>query len=196
MDPGVGTTRKPILVVSGGQFFVGPDNGLLVPAATRIGRPQVFEITADEILQRATTSTFHGRDIFAPVAARVAGGTPPDALGHAVEAFVDLTLPTGRRDGNALLGEVLYIDAFGNLITSIPATALPADPRVQLVIGNQRSHANAATTYGDVVRGAVAIVAGSDGLLEVAVREGSAAQRFHARPGSPVRIIGPRGRRR
>lgn len=195
VDPGVGTTRKPIFIISGGQFFVGPDNGLLVPAARRIGRPRVFEITAGEILLRAATSTFHGRDIFAPTAARLAEGAPPDTLGRAIETFVDLTLSRGRRDGNALLGEVLYVDAFGNLITSIPAAALPDDPQVQLVIGRQRSQANAVRTYGDVAKGAVAIVAGSDGLLEVAVREGSAAERFQARRGSRVRITKPRGHR-
>lgn len=75
VDPGVGTARRPLIVIAGGQFFVGPDNGLLIPAARRVGNPRVFEITAPEILRPDTSTTFHGRDIFAPAAGRLAG--PP-----------------------------------------------------------------------------------------------------------------------
>ena len=189
VDPGVGTTRRPLVVASGGQMFIGPDNGLLVPAAKRVGRPQPFEIIAPEILQSVSSFTFHGRDIFAPVAARLVRGTPPQALGRAVEDFVDLTLEAGRRVGNALLGEVLYVDAFGNLITNIPAGELGRDGAViHLTVGRRRARAAAARTYGDVARGDIAVVPGSDGLLEIAVREGSAAKYFAASRAAKVRI--------
>src|SRR3989454_8625658 len=190
VDPGVGTTtRRPLIVASGGQMFIGPDNGLLVPAAKRVGRPQPFEIIAPEILQSVSSFTFHGRDIFAPVAARLVRGTPPQALGRAVEDFVDMTLEAGRRVGNALLGEVLYVDAFGNLITNIPAGELGRDGAViHLTVGRRRARAAAARTYGDVARGDIAVVPGSDGLLEIAVREGSAAKYFAASRAAKVRI--------
>src|SRR3989442_10078717 len=189
VDPGVGTTRRPLLVASGGQVFIGPDNGLLLPAAKRVGRPQAFEIIAPEILQSVSSSTFHGRDIFAPLAARLVRGTPPQVLGRAVEDFVDLTLEGGRRVGNALRGEILYADTFGNLITNIPA----AEPRregagIHLTVGRRRARAAAARTYGDVARGGIAVVPGSDGLLEIAVREGSAAEYFTAGRATRVRM--------
>src|SRR2546427_3636916 len=79
VDPGVGTTRRPLLVASGGQGFIGPDNGLLLPAAKRGGRPPAVEIIAPEVLQSVSSSTFHGRDIFAPLAPRRVRRTPPQA---------------------------------------------------------------------------------------------------------------------
>lgn len=189
VDPGVGTARRPIIVSSGGQSFVGPDNGLLLPAAKRVGRPRVYEITGPDILQGPVSSTFHGRDIFAPAAARLVQGTPPDALGRTVDAYVDLDLGAGRRRGAALAGEVIYVDAFGNLITNIPAEALVADGRpVAVTVGRRRLRAVSATAYGDVPSGSVAVVPNSDGLLEVAVREGSAASRLSATRGSLVTI--------
>src|SRR3989454_7594249 len=189
VDPGVGTTRRPLVVASGGQMVIGPDNGLLVPAAKRVGRPQAFEIIAPEILQSVSSSTFHGRDIFAPLAARLVRGTPPQALGRAVEDFVALTLEAGRRVGNALLGEVLYVDAFGNLITNIPAGELGRDgTAIRLTVGRRRARAAAARTYGDVARGDIAVVPGSDGRLEIAVREGSAAEHFAAGRATRVRM--------
>ncbi len=189
VDPGVGTARRPLIVVGGGQCFVGPDNGLLLPAAKRVGRPRVYEITAPDILQGAVSSTFHGRDIFAPAAARLVRGTPPDALGRPADRFIDLDLGAGRREGAALAGEVIYVDAFGNLITNIPAAEWMPDGRpVGVTIGRRRLRAVAARTYGEVPSGSAAVVPNSDGLLEVAVREGSAASRLSAVRGSRVTI--------
>jgi len=189
VDPGVGTARRPVVVISGGQSFVGPDNGLLLPAARRVGRPRVYEITAPDIVQASGSSTFHGRDIFAPAVARLARGTPPDALGRPVDRFVDLDLGVGRRTRGALTGTVIYVDAFGNLVTNIPAAALMPDGRpVGVTVGRRRLRAVAARTYGDVPSGRVAVVPNSDGLLEVAVREGSAAARLAAARGSTVTI--------
>ncbi len=149
VDPGVGTTRRPLIVASGGQCFVGPDNGLLLPAAKRVGRPHAYVIQAPEILRSVASSTFHGRDLFAPVAAQLVLGTPPQALGGVVEDPVELTLGA---------------------------------------IGRRRIRATAARTYGNVARGDIAVVPGSDGLLEVAVREGSAATRLAVSQGAKVRI--------
>src|SRR3989442_7556138 len=190
VDPGVGTTRRPLIVASGGQVFIGPDNGLLLPAANRAGRPQAFEIIAPEILQSVSSSTFHGRDIFAPLAARLVRGTPPQTLGRAVEDFVDLTLEGGRRGGNALRGEVLYVDTFGNLITTIPAGELGRDGAViHLTVRRRPARAAAARTYGDVARGGNAVVPGRDGLLEIALREGNAAAHLSAGPATKVRLV-------
>jgi S-adenosylmethionine hydrolase len=197
VDPGVGTERHPLIVTGGGQFFVGPDNGLLLPAAKRLGGPRVFHMNAPGIGGGKVSPTFHGRDLFAPAAARLVAGTPPQSLGHPTAEFVDLDLGASRQNGAAVVGHIIYADAFGNLITTIPSSTLAADGRpVHVIVGRKGSTATVERTYGDAALGRVVIVPGSDGLLEVAVREGNAAERFAASQGTSVRIEAlPRKRR-
>jgi S-adenosylmethionine hydrolase len=201
VDPGVGTARRPLIVTGGGQFFVGPDNGLLLPAAKRLGPPRVYEIDARDVAGDRVSTTFHGRDLFAPVAACLVAGTPPSKLGRLTAEFVDLDVGAAHQNGTALSGRVIYVDAFGNLITTIASSAVAADGRpVRVIVGRKRSAATVQRTYGDVAAGGVVVVPGSDGLLEVAVREGSAAEHFAASLGTSVRIEGAhrsnRGNRR
>jgi len=189
VDPGVGTARRPLIVVSGGQTFVGPDNGLLIPAARRLGTPSVFEIRNAAILKKGISSTFHGRDVFAPAAELLVQGTPPAALALPVTDFVDLDFGTGRRINGGLAGQVIYVDAFGNLVTNIPNALLegyqgPAEVRV----GRRRGAGRFARTYGDVRSSRIAVVGGSDGLVEIAIREGDAAKRFGATAGASISI--------
>src|SRR5574341_1182482 len=112
VDPGVGTGRRALIVQSGGQCFVGPDTGLLMPAARTAGAPRAFVITDAALLRGIRSSTFHGRDLFAPAAALLARGTPPAALGAPSPDVVDLDLGRGERAGLLLRGTVLYVDAF------------------------------------------------------------------------------------
>jgi S-adenosylmethionine hydrolase len=135
------------------------------------------------------STTFHGRDLFAPAAARLVAGTPPQRLGRPTTEFVDLDLGASRKNGAAVVGDVIYVDTFGNLITTIPSSTLAPDGRaVQVMIGRKRSAATLERTYGDAAPGRVVVVPGSDGLLEVAVREGNAAEHFAASQGTSVRI--------
>jgi len=165
VDPGVGTSRRALIVVAGGQYFVGPDNGVLMPAARRAGAPR------------------------APAAGRLAQGTPPGVLGAPAPEIVDLDLGTGRVVRGALVGEILYVDAFGNLITNIPASLLPpAGTRVMLRAGRRLMVARVSRTYGEAARGRLVVVPGSDGLVEIAVREGRASVALHASAGAPVRL--------
>lgn len=195
VDPGVGTVRRPLIVIAGGQYFVGPDNGLLLPAARRLGRPSVHEITAPEILQADVSTTFHGRDVFAPAAGRLARGTPADVLGRPTESWVDLEFGTGRRDGGVISGEVIFVDAFGNLITNIPVSLLNREHAAVTVTVRRRSfRAAAGRTYGELERGTVGVVPGSDGMLEIAVREGDAAVRTGASAGHTIVIRLQQGR--
>jgi S-adenosylmethionine hydrolase len=189
VDPGVGTPRRVLIVRSGGQDFVGPDNGLMLPAARRVGAPRAFVITDEALIRGVRSSTFHGRDLFAPAVGLLAQGTPPEALGVPVPEVVDFDLGAGRREGRMLVGTVAYIDPFGNVITDIPAEVLPPlGRRVDVRIGRRRFRATARTTYGEAGRGALVVVPGSDDLVEIAVREGNAARRLGVRPGTPVAI--------
>ena len=123
VDPGVGTARRGLAVVSTGQVFVGPDNGLFTPF---LGGSDwaAFELVAPEYRLPAVSPTFHGRDVFAPAAAHVASGVDPSRLGPRVPDPVRLTWPASRRTAEGVAGVVVHVDRFGNLMTSIPARAL------------------------------------------------------------------------
>lgn len=189
VDPGVGTARRALIVQAGGQWFVGPDNGLLLPAARRVGQPRVYEITSREFLTSAVSSTFHGRDVFAPIASRLAVGTPAEVLGTPVAEYVNLEFGTGRRRGDTLSGSIIYVDPFGNLITNIASELLGGlGKSVQVRVGRRVRAARIALTYGEVAKADLAVVPGSDGLVEIAVREGSAASVLGASAEAAVSI--------
>lgn len=189
VDPGVGTGRRALIVTSGGQAFVGPDNGLLMPAARRVGAPRAFVITDEALIRAVRSSTFHGRDLFAPAAAQVARGTPPEALGAPAPGVMDLDLGRGHREDHTLHGVILYVDPFGNIVTNIPADLLPPPGRrVEVQVGSRRLRGTVRSTYGESARGTLVIVPGSDACVEIAVREGHAARRTGARTGEGVRI--------
>ena len=175
VDPGVGGARAALAVESGGRFLVGPDNGVLSPALLRAGARAV-ELPVPPTAAR----TFHGRDVFAPAAARLAVGTPLDALGDpALAPTVRRTPEPRRRDDGALLGEVIAVDRFGNAVTNLigvrGGTVEIAGRRIPV----QR-------TYADVAPGTLSALCGSSGLIVLAVREGSAAREHALGRGAPV----------
>lgn len=186
VDPGVGGPRRPLIVATERAFFVGPDNGLFTPVLD--ASAHVWEIDPS-VAPGALSATFHGRDLFAPVAARLASGTAPASLGAPITDPVRLDWPRPRRDGEALVGVVLHVDGYGNVITSIPDSALPpgrAALRVEIaghtILGVDR-------TYAQRPDGTLLALIGSSGLLEVAVARGHASLALGVRPGSPVRVV-------
>jgi S-adenosylmethionine hydrolase len=191
VDPGVGSARAPVLVVTDRAFLVGPDNGLLTPAAAALGLRAVRRLTRTDFFRQPVSDTFHGRDVFAPVAAHLAAGTPPDAFGPELPGLQPLDLPAPRRAPNALHGEVVYVDRFGNLITNIPAAALTSfhAPGVSVRIAGM-TLSPLAPTYAAVAPGAVVALIGSWRTLEVAVRDGNAAERLQAGIATPVTVAG------
>jgi S-adenosylmethionine hydrolase len=191
IDPGVGTGRAALAVAAGGQVLVGPDNGVLLPAARRLGNPEIYRLNDPSFWRHPVSATFHGRDVFAPTAAHLASGTPVSVVGVATKTYVDLVFPTGRGDGRALVGEVLWIDRFGNLVTTIPGHLLAElSPRASLVVEAAAATIEAmpARTFGDVASGRTVVFVGSDGMVEVAVNRGSAAHALAAAPGMALRI--------
>lgn len=185
VDPGVGTSRAALAVFAGGQWFVGPDNGLLMPAVRRLGVPAVVRLA----VPRAASATFHGRDVFAPAAGALASGVPPGALGRPTAAAVDLVFPVGRRIAGGLEGEILWVDRFGNVITTIPGAllaSLPAGATVRVDAGGTVLPAAVARTFGDVPSGRGLVFVGSDGAVEVAINGGNAGVALGAVPGAAV----------
>lgn len=171
VDPGVGTARRGIAVQARGTFFVGPDNGVLGQA---IAEPdsRVVVLGAPGLAREPVTSTFHGRDVFAPVAAELAGGVGLEQLGTLIRDAASSGLPRPRVEKDEIVGEVLAADRFGNLTTNIRARDVPPEWRVRAA----GRDAVRARTYGEASPGILLSLAGSDGFLELSVREASAAR--------------------
>lgn len=196
VDPGVGTKRRGVVLRAGpaarGQYFIGPDNGIFGEFAEG-GEMRLLEARA--FMRDPVSPTFHGRDVFAPAAAHLARGVALDRFGPRVGDPQRLALPVPRRIEGGVVGEALYADHFGNIVTSIGESDLPSagDDGLRVELGWARLE-KIARTYAEVRVGEMLALIGSSGRLEVAVREGSAAQRLQLKPlrGTPVKVT--RGR--
>ncbi|MGQ9522072.1 MAG: SAM hydrolase/SAM-dependent halogenase family protein [Anaerolineae bacterium] len=207
VDPGVGTERRPVAIRTPVGMFVGPDNGLFSWALARIPEWIAVEIREPAYRLPQVSSTFHGRDIFAPAAAFLAAGVPLEKLGPRVEGLVWLPPPRLEIGDLTAEGEILYADHFGNLVTSIgylewgedalalaPAFGPQGDGRrfsagaASVLVGNAELH-GIRRTYGEAAMGEPLALVGSNGFLEIAVRQGSAAAALGAGPGAPVTLL-------
>lgn len=176
VDPGVGTKRRPIAVAARERLFVGPDNGVLGIAVAEPGA-QVVVLDNDDLFRHPVAPTFHGRDIFAPVAAALANQRPLTDVGTVIDDPFPSTLPRPRGAPGRLSGESLGADRFGNLLTNLSSAEL------RTLLGTWRVAVDGTevewyATYGDAEPGALIALEGSDGFVEVAVRDGSAAARL------------------
>jgi S-adenosylmethionine hydrolase len=188
VDPGVGGARADLLVESGDSFFVGPDNGVLSLAA-RAGR-RIYRIEAAAFRREPVSPTFHGRDVFAPTAGRLAAGAPASEAGPRTEEMIELGRPVVSRRAGQVEGRVIHVDAFGNLITSLGAEHLSVESSVEVEGTGGVYHPVLARTFSDVASGALVAYLGSGGQLEIARRDGSAAAHVGAERGSIVRVGG------
>jgi S-adenosylmethionine hydrolase len=195
VDPGVGTTRKPIVVVTNdGKLFVGPDNGLFTLVMQEFGVKEVREITNKTWMRKGRISTsFHGRDIFAPTAAMLASGKRAADAGPELKDYVTLKLhPAEVRDGK-IIAEVVFIDQYGNIQINSNADMLErigakTGSDITVKIGTVEKQCRVATTYGDVPQGSLLLFRASTDLIEIAINEGSAAAAFNAGLGAKVTI--------
>jgi S-adenosylmethionine hydrolase len=184
VDPGVGTARRAICLVDAeGRRFVGPDNGLFTPFL--VGAWRVRLLSAPGIVPVPASATFHGRDLFAPVAAWLAGGGDASQLGPEVHDPVRLEWPVAIRKGDELHGRTLAADPYGNVVTSILAPQIAGEV-ASVWVGDRR--ARWVQTYGEGEQGELLALVGSGGRVEVAVREGSAAALLSGGRGVPVRV--------
>jgi len=191
VDPGVGGRRAPIAIeCRDGTFLVGPDNGVLYPLALELGVRSVHRIRRDARIARSRVgTTFDGRDLFAPAAARLADGDSPSRLGpaHVPHPY---RIPSAARELGGARGEVVHVDHFGNLITNVPTAWLPARvARVAVAIGPRRARRlPLATSYEALGVGRAGVLGSSFGTLEVAVARRRADRRLGGRTGTPVRF--------
>ncbi|MBZ0271013.1 SAM-dependent chlorinase/fluorinase [bacterium] len=181
VDPGVGTARRAMALAANGMVFVGPDNGLFSFALGGDFRAFALPIPKD------ASMTFHGRDVFAPAAARIAAGADIASLGDPFDDPVRLAAWEIRRDGGRVIGCVVHIDRFGNAVTNLRPSDFPQGAR-ELGLSRDGAPARApiVTAYGETARGAAIWLVGSDGCYELAVNGGSAAEKFGIERGDPV----------
>lgn len=198
VDPGVGSDRRALAVRdASGRVFVGPDNGLLVPAAEKGGGiVAAHELGNAEYALQWISRTFHGRDVFAPAAAHLARGVPLEELGPAVDpgALVRLDLPEPEVRGARIAATVLYVDSFGNIQLNVATEHLEQvgiEPGVQveLALGPNRYYAVAARTFADVRAGDIVLYEDSYRNVSIAINHGSAAQMLGSTAGDRLDIL-------
>ena len=189
VDPGVGTPRGAVAAALGGQHVVCPDNGLLTLLARRIPIEEIRELANPALWLEPLSATFHARDLFAPAAAHLACGGALEDLGPSLDALVLLPLAEPRFEASRLVGEVIHIDRFGNAITNITNIASSAiEGRGEIRVAAARRRLRLHTTYGDVAAGEPLALFGGSGLLELAVRDGNAAELLGLKRGDPVTL--------
>jgi len=190
VDPGVGTGRAIVYAAIGDRQFVAPDNGVLSRVARRIKPSKIVRITEPGYWLQPVSSTFHGRDIMAPAAARLSLGLEPEKLGPPLKKLVTLDWPEPVASPGKIEGEILDVDSFGNLITNIEAEMLaqvPPGRRVRVRLGDHETE-GILSTYGDRPDAALIALVGSSGRLELAIVGGSAAQTLGSGVGDPVML--------
>jgi hypothetical protein len=188
VDPGVGSDRRPIALEAGGHCFVGPDNGLLWPVVRDFKGAVAVQLTQSRYFLPSVTSTFHGREIFAPVAAHLSLGLPIEALGPVVQELTTLAIPQPHVQRGVLCGQIIQMDHFGNLVTNISGKVLTdflesAPPRIEA--GNLLIR-KLSRIYADGNKGEPLALINSSGLLEIAVNLGRASEYIGLKNGEIV----------
>lgn len=191
VDPGVGTARRPLAARLGEQFFVGPDNGVISYWLARVeneGQPTRFiHLDRPEYWLPEVSHVFHGRDIFAPVAAHLASGVALEAMGTPIFEPVRLELPRPQRTEKGFLGEIIHIDHFGNLSTNIFIEHLQGMRVISVSLGNHTIRAFV-RTFGERASGELVTLFGSTGSLIISEVNGNAAVRLGAKVGDRVEV--------
>lgn len=189
VDPGVGTPRKPIIAEVDGHYFVGPDNGLFSLVASERSY-SAYELSNVEYMADAVSRTFHGRDIFAPAAGHLSNGRAPEAFGPRLPEMLRYRWATPIHDNEGIQGWVMHIDAYGNLITNIPAALIQEyEYKTLKVYAGTTIMREIHAAYADVPTGEAVSLIGSSGMLEISVNQGRAEELLNVQKGAPVSVI-------
>ncbi len=193
VDPEVGSKRRSIIVQTEHSFFVGPDNGLLVLAAEAEGIACIHEIENRRYMLPHVSSTFHGRDIFAPTAAHLANGVAITEFGRQITDPIKPNFAKVTRTPQSLEGQVLHVDNFGNIITNIHTRDVAAfdEAWVQVELQSQRYQMKVSRTYADAKPQEPLALIGSHSYLEIALNQGSAAEKFAVKTGDKITLHRP-----
>jgi S-adenosylmethionine hydrolase len=197
VDPGVGGPRRALALRDRkDRVYVGPDNGLLLPAAGRAGIAAVHELTNPAYALASISRTFHGRDLFSPAAAHLANGVPLEEVGPPLdpEGLISLDLPSPVIADGTIVATLLYIDSFGNIALNltrddVESLGIFSGTRLELELAGERYYAVMARTFADARPGDVILYEDSYGNMSVAISRGSAERMLHANPGQRIRIV-------
>lgn len=190
VDPGVGGKRKPILLITQDYYFIGPDNGLFTLVAKREKVKQVIVLNEEKYFLSRLSRTFHGRDLFAPVAAHLSLGVKPKAFGYQVDSLKEFRFEEPIIKDGKLSGKILHIDAFGNLISNLTEEIIFQYVQGQpltIWIGEKTIH-GLKKGYGEGKKGELIALFGSGGFLEISVREGNAQKKLKIKKGDRIWI--------
>ncbi len=192
VDPGVGTRRHPIVIQTKQSFFVGPDNGLLVLAAKKQSIIRIHELTNSRFMLPKVSHTFHGRDIFAPAAAHLMNGVKPEEFGPEICKVVQPGFAKVTRRNGVLVGEVLHVDGFGNIITNINEKEVAQSHvkgELSVEFASYKLKLKLCKAYGEAEPQEPLALIGSHGFLEIALNQGSAAEKFQTKPGDKIKLL-------
>jgi len=193
VDPGVGSHRRPIAIETNRSLYVGPDNGLLIPAATAEENLHVYELTNHSLMRNPISSTFHGRDVFSPVAANLALGVQPRDVGREIIDYVKLSFAKAKYEHRGFVCEVLHIDEFGNIVTNINQKELnkfKSHARVDLRMNRKHFSVRIVRTFSELKKRELGLLVGSHGFIEIVSLEASAAHKLSAKIGDALRVGG------
>jgi hypothetical protein len=195
IDPSVGTKRRPILIQTKQGYYIGPDNGLLALAAKKQSIEHIYQISNKRLMLSKISSTFQGRDIFAPAAAHLANGISPTEFGPEICKIVMPSFTKIVKRKSLLIGEVLHVDDFGNIITNfgeLEIEELDAKVNINFKLKNRLLKLKLCKAYGDVKPQKPLALIGSHNLLEISVNQGNAAKTFKVKEGDKVTIYHPK----
>jgi S-adenosylmethionine hydrolase len=192
VDPGVGTERKGIIITAKNHVMIGPDNGLLIPIARFLGDFTVYEITNKKYMLEEISNTFHGRDIFTPVAGHILKGIAFEKIGRNTNNYIDLDFGQGKISNTTATGKIIYIDRFGNIITNIMGYNLKDflnyDKKIRVYIKDKKHEIMYVKAYNYVKKGQLLTTLGSSNYLEIGINQGNAARRLGVKPDEKIRI--------
>jgi S-adenosyl-L-methionine hydrolase (adenosine-forming) len=188
VDPGVGTERRAILIQTKQGFFVGPDNGVLMLAAQNQGIEHIYELTNTKFMLPKVSSTFHGRDVFAPAVAHLDMGVKVSEFGPEINDAVTPEFVSAKKRNDSFIGEVLHVDGFGNIITNINQKELSDVKTVNIKMQNLKLKLPFGKTYAQAKPQQPIALIGSHGFLEIALNQASAAKKLHAKAGASIEV--------
>jgi hypothetical protein len=192
VDPGVGTKRRPLLIQTERSYYIGPDNGVLALAAKNQDITHIYEVTNRKLMLSKISSIFHGRDVFAPAAAHLANGTPPEEFGPEIRKVVMPEFAKIIRRKDMLIGEVMHIDSFGNIITNFgekEVELMKIKHIANVKLRNAKLKLRFCKAYADVEPQKPLALIGSHNFLEISINQGNAAEIFKIRSGDKVTLF-------
>lgn len=193
VDPGVGTERRGLVIATKSQILVGPDNGLLIPAANYLDDFTVYEIKNPDLMLKNISNTFHGRDIFTPVAAHILNGILFDQIGPIVNDFKTFDFGTFELTNEFAIGKIISIDRFGNIITNINGEKLKKiiqfNKVITLIIGRKKLKVSFVKSYDHVKSGELLTTIGSSNHFEISQNKGDASKRLKLNINDKIKIV-------